>query len=170
MKPDLPPGWEPAKAKTARDMLRRVRKAGGGIRLQEAHMYPELLRLRAAGWTYREMALYCKAAGGPGTESRFRQVIRWGNERVRPKTHNEELEPPIQKMLQWNIAAFEEFFLKFSPHPYFPKHARTWVAAFLRERNLMLNVPPRHAKSEFFMIWLPTWLICRDRNVQILMI
>ena len=80
------------------------------------------------------------------------------------------LKDRAKRMQEWTIEAFEEFFLEFSPHHYFPEHVRSWVVAFLRERNLMLNVPPRHAKSEFFMIWIPTWLICRDRNVQILLV
>lgn len=116
------------------------------------------------------MAKYLGAAGGPKTTRRYEQAVHRQEGLRRPRTHTEQLPPDVQAMCQWTIEAFEQFFLAFSPHDYFPKHARSWVEAFLRERNLLLNVPPGHAKSEFFMIWVPTWLICRDRNVQILMV
>lgn len=80
------------------------------------------------------------------------------------------VEERYARMLDWTVDAFVEFFETFSNEPYFPKHVRPWIAAFLRERNLLLNVPPRHAKSTFFMVWLPIWLIARDRNVQILLV
>lgn len=150
--------------------MNRVRKRGPGRRLQEAHFYPEIIKLRANGWTYKDMARYIGHAGGPRTDRRYTQIVTAIRRLDQPRDISEDLAPDLQSMLQWDVKSFERFFLRFSPHDYMPAHVRSWIGAFLRERNLMLNVPPGHAKSEFFMIWIPVWLICRDRNVQILMV
>ena len=163
------PDWSPARAKEARLAIERARRKGGGIRLQEVHLYPEVVKLTQKGWNDKDIARYFKEAGGPGTDRRIRQIRKGQMAQVAP-VPNQELPADVQSMLQWDINSFEKFFLTFSPHDYFPKHAKKWVEAFLRERRLLLNVPPGHAKSEFFMIWIPTWLICMNRNVQILMV
>lgn len=70
---------------------------------------------------------------------------------------------------RFTVDGFVRFFERFSGKR-FPEHARSWVRAFVEERNVILNVPPRHAKSTIFSIWIPLWLICIDRNVQVLLI
>jgi hypothetical protein len=35
---------------------------------------------------------------------------------------------------------------------------------------MMVNMPPGHAKSEVFSVWFPIWLVCYDRNIQILLL
>jgi len=71
--------------------------------------------------------------------------------------------------LDWNVNSFAAFFDRFSPYTFQP-HQRPWVEAFLAHRNLILNVPPRHSKSTLFAVWLPLWLICRDRNTQVIIV
>lgn len=161
--------WSKYKAHTAKLTVERVRRKGGGRRLQEAHMYPELLRLRANGWTQKEMARYIGYHGGPRTARRYGQIIQWQGKDADP-TSTEQLPPDVQEMLQWNLESFGRFYATYSPYPNLPKHKRSWVQAFLRHRRVMLNVPPGHGKSELFMVWIPIWLICRDRNVQLLLV
>lgn len=49
-------------------------------------------------------------------------------------------------------------------------HARAWIWASFRHQRLLLNVPPRHAKSTYLSEWVPIFLVCSDRNVQVLII
>jgi hypothetical protein len=67
------------------------------------------------------------------------------------------------------LAAFERFYVRYSGR-YFPDHWRQWVRDALTHDRLLLNVPPRHAKSELFSVWFPIWLVTLDRNIQILVI
>jgi hypothetical protein len=80
-----------------------------------------------------------------------------------------DVDDDIKPLLEWSPDAFEAFHNRFSGKV-MPPHVKPWIAAFMRERNLILNVPPRHAKSYYFSVWLPLWLICRDRNTQIMLV
>lgn len=75
----------------------------------------------------------------------------------------------LQAMLPFTADAFELFFNRFAEYPtgLQPLH-KSWIAAFIANYNLLLNVPPRHAKSTIFSVWLPIWLLCRNRDEQIL--
>ena len=66
--------------------------------------------------------------------------------------------------------AFEQFFLRYSGFAYLPQHAREWVSAVFNNERLLLNVPPRHAKSEILTVWLSVFIVAMDRNVQILVL
>jgi hypothetical protein len=44
------------------------------------------------------------------------------------------------------------------------------VASALEHKNLLLNVPPRHAKSTIMSVWFPIWLVAKNRNEQIVII
>lgn len=167
------PNWSPAKGRAFREAINRIRKRSGSTRLPEAYLAEEILRLRAAGWTYHLMEWYAQnmpELDAPKTERRYRQAIFNTRAKFRGKVTGEDLEPDVQAMCQWTFDAFKAFFLRYSPYDYLPKHVEPWIKAFLTQRRLMLNVPPGHAKSEFFMIWVPIWLICRDRNVQLLLV
>jgi len=49
-------------------------------------------------------------------------------------------------------------------------HHRQWVWDAFRHIRLLLNVPPRHAKSTYLSVWIPIFLVCADRNCQVLVI
>lgn len=66
--------------------------------------------------------------------------------------------------------AFRTFFLAFSGETYLPRHCLEWILDFFSYDLLLLNVPPRHAKSEIMTVWLSIFEIAMDRNIQILLI
>ena len=52
----------------------------------------------------------------------------------------------------------------------FAGHAKGWLWAAFRHIRLLLNVPPRHAKSMYLSEWLPIFLVAADRAAQVLII
>ena len=70
-------------------------------------------------------------------------------------------------MLEFSGRGFELFFNHFSGK-ILPAHAKEWVEEFCDNSNLILNVPPRFAKTTNFGVWVPIWLICADRNAEII--
>jgi hypothetical protein len=80
-----------------------------------------------------------------------------------------QLEKRHQEMLRATPEAFEAFFNEFSGLK-LPAHAKSWVASALGNKRLLLNVPPRHAKSTIMAQWFPIWLIARDRDIQIIIV
>jgi hypothetical protein len=93
-----------------------------------------------------------------------------------------ELEPEFEAMvgpymdytvglvdLETAVDGFELFFNRFSGRK-LPWHTKEWVRDAFQHRRLLLNVPPRHAKSTVMSVWLPIFLVCANRNVQILII
>lgn len=170
--PPTDPDWDRRKARRGWEVVNRVRKKGSGRVLAAHNFYPEVLKLKTEGWTYKEMARYLGYHGGPRTAVRYGQIMNGGLAKYAPR-QLEDLrieKPEIGKLLHWDIDGFDGFFRRFSPYESLPPHMRRWVVAFLAHRRLMLNVPPGHGKSETFMVWIPIWLICRNRNVQILMV
>jgi hypothetical protein len=149
----------------AKAAIARVKAKSTGSRLQSAHMYPEVVKLIGEGWSRKKIAQHFKVYGGPGTDHAIAYIIN----RQAPKevTGPADVDERHKWMLRWSVDSFVAFVKEFGPWEVAP-HQRSWVEAFLRERNLLLNVPPGHGKSEIFMVWVPIWLICRDRNVQIL--
>lgn len=166
------PNYSKARAYEAKLLVARVRnKSGSGKTLRRVHMYPELVKLRQQGWTIRHMAQYIGEAGGPTTTRAYEKILAEEGAKLLPvERRSAELPPDIQAMRQWTPEAFFEFHRRYSPYGEVPTHKKSWVRAFIREKNLLLNVPPGHGKSELFMIWIPLWLIARDRDVQILMV
>jgi hypothetical protein len=74
------------------------------------------------------------------------------------------------ELLEEALEAFRWFFVTYSGKDYLPRHAESWLRAALVHDRLLLNVPPRHAKSEIITQWFTLALICVDRNVQILIV
>lgn len=72
-------------------------------------------------------------------------------------------------MLDFTPQAFRLFY-EFFDHRSLPKHCEDWVQAFIDNRNLMLNVPPRHMKSSIFTKWVPIWLLCINRDELIIIV
>lgn len=78
-------------------------------------------------------------------------------------------DPVPADLVEAAVESYRRFYLRYSGR-YFPEHWKDWVRQALRNDRLLLNVPPRHAKSELFSVWFPLWLICLDRNLQILIL
>jgi hypothetical protein len=79
----------------------------------------------------------------------------------------EDLDPEVRELIEPTPDAFEGFFNRYSGRTLSPLH-KEWVTQALSAHRVLINCPPRHAKSTIFSVWLPIWLICMDRNVQIL--
>jgi hypothetical protein len=69
----------------------------------------------------------------------------------------------------YTAECFEKFFNRFSGRILAP-HCKAWVASALAHKNLLLNVPPRHAKSTIMSVWFPIWLVAKNRNEQIVIV
>jgi hypothetical protein len=163
------------KPTTLRSMGRRARlraqdRAGSG-RIPEAAWYPEIMLLRDKALTWQQVA---DAVGlSPG---RCRAIAQWGkNEesmlRELPVAKlRSALTPEHLAMLEPTAEAFREFYRAFGPHDDIPEHCMEWIRDFLSSYNVMLNVPPRHNKSHMFSVWVPIWLICMDRNEEIILL
>jgi hypothetical protein len=95
-----------------------------------------------------------------------------------------DLPADLKECLEFSADGFEKFFNRYSGFELTPLH-RDWVAQAVQQDRLLVNVPPRHAKSEIFSVWFPIWLCAgaealrmkpKDpddyglRNVQILLV
>src|SRR3990172_7810553 len=154
-----------------KEIQARLRRKSGHSQFKTRDLVVEVHRLMEQPYQW-PIDLIAQALGL--TTRRIRQVLKEEADIEARATAPSSIEEKYRRMLDWSVDAFETFFNTFSYEGQrkggMPRHVRPWIAAFLRERNLLLNVPPRHAKSIFFMVWLPIWLICRDRNVQVLLV
>lgn len=138
-----------------------------------AALAPEAAKLRAAGLSVPQIAKQLDRS-----DRYVRMLLRHARESgdamvfVVPDPGQEVEDPWLAGMLLENVEAFERFFVHFSgsERGYLPEHAKQWVAAALSERRILVNTPPRHAKSTILTVWFVLWLIVRDRNVQVLVI
>lgn len=76
------------------------------------------------------------------------------------------------KLVEAAAAAFELFFNAYSADALggLPAHAKLWVSRALSTRRLLLNVPPRHAKTTLMAIWFPIWLWACSRDFQVIIV
>ncbi len=83
-----------------------------------------------------------------------------------------EMTQEDRRMLNQTPEAFERFFNKFADPSLggLPAHAKVWVGAALKNKRLLLNVPPRHAKTTIMAIWFPIWQFACSRDTQILIV
>lgn len=168
---------EPTPARPSHDALRkrglkalnRARMLSGGQKVGSVHLYSEIQKMIQDGLRMDEIAFALKRS------ERYLRMVRADNEVTQkpiPKvTMGRTLEAGQDGYIEtrFTLAGFIAFFERFSGKK-FPEHAYPWVRAFIAQRNVILNVPPRHAKSTIFSVWVPLWLVCIDRNVQILLI
>ncbi len=145
-------------------------RAGSG-RISAEAWYPSLLWLRELGYKVYEIAELVSL-----DESRVREVFRVvssdGSASVtlsRPPVAREALDAETLASLELSGVGFKLFYERFSENS-LPLHCETWVQEFCDHRNLMLNVPPRHMKSTIFSLWVPIWLLARDRDEQIIIV
>lgn len=80
-----------------------------------------------------------------------------------------KLSPEALECLEFTADGFEKFFNRHS-NRWLPSHGKRWVTDILRERRVLINTPPRHAKSTIVTVWFVLWLITLDRNVQVLIV
>lgn len=104
--------------------------------------------------------------------NKLRALVRSGEAGVYvmpPPREARDQAPRIRKMRQRTVDGFGLFYEEYSGL-YYPNHVKLWVEEYLANDRLLLNVPPRHAKSKFFSVWIPMWEICQDRDIQILLL
>jgi hypothetical protein len=94
--------------------------------------------------------------------------MNWSGQFASPE-QKKELDPEFQEMMPFTADAFRAFFEYFSGY-HLSGFGYEMVENFVKHRNLMVNVPPRHAKSFIMAVWVPMWLLARDRNEQIIVV
>jgi len=159
----MPAALDPAEQKAWQVRRRLRQKSGGSSTYKTIDLAREVRKLRGLGWSVKRIAETVDK-----TPQRIYQVLKEYEDREARAFR--VASGDYEHLLEWSADAFEEFFVKFSGFSSMPRHVRPWIESFLKHRNVMLNVPPRHAKSTYFMVWIPIWLICRDRNVQVLLV
>jgi len=75
-------------------------------------------------------------------------------------------------MIRQTADAFEAFYNEFTNERLggLPAHAKAWVQAALSNKRLLLNVPPRHAKTTIMAIWFTIWQLACSRDTQVLIV
>ncbi len=81
------------------------------------------------------------------------------------KTERSGLAVEQRKMLEWTADGFERFFNAYSGLQLAGVHKR-WVQEALDHDLLLINVPPRHAKSTIFTVYFPLWVLCGANPAQ----
>jgi hypothetical protein len=165
----------PADARRATNIKRRIArtpKVRGGV--AKASLAPEVAKLRSEGYTVPQIAKMI------GRSDRYvRDLFRYARENtdgdglvmmVPDARGPSEMADEFRSMVDpISVEGFERFFSTFSGRV-FPEHAREWVSVAIEHKRLLLNVPPRHAKSTILTVWFTLYLVCADRNIQILLI
>ena len=146
-----------------------ARRRGSGV--PKAALAPEAMALRAQGHTTREIASMLHRS-----ERYVRELLRYAREdaagmiMVMPDPVTaDNVADWARPMLESTVEGFELFFNAFSGRT-LPEHGKEWVQEALTQSNVLLNVPPRHAKSTIITVWFSIWLVARSRDVQILIV
>lgn len=159
-------------AQTGRHARDRAKKRAvtrsGTTRISDLDWYPEIETLSDDGWTNGEIA----QALNLGTR-RIQQIkaagrANWSGQYLLPEL-KKELTPELEKMMEFTADGFKLFFEHYSDYE-LSDLGYEIVQNFIAHRNLMVNVPPRHAKSTIVSVWLVIWLLTRDRNEQIILV
>lgn len=82
-----------------------------------------------------------------------------------PKSYD-DLAPHIQERIEFSEDGFEKFFNAYSGLTLSPVH-KAWVHDAITAQRLLVNCPPRHAKSTIFSVWFPIWLLAGADAVRI---
>lgn len=143
---------------------RAIQRAGSS-RVTTAAWWPEIRDGLLRGYTVNDIA-----QGLNLSSRRIRDIKAYGLAQADANPIVPEPALVDKSLTEWTPDAFERFFIKYSGYERLLPHCRPWVEAFFEHPYLVLNVPPGHAKSTILSLWLPIWLICRDRNVQILLV
>jgi hypothetical protein len=150
--------------------MRAQDRAGGG-RINAEHWFPEIEAMEVQGMNQDEIAKAINLS-----TRRIREIKQEASEdgtaliRVLPSaTAYDLLDQHYKDQMEFTPRAFKSFFEEFSGHM-LGLHQEEWIQHFIDHRTLMINIPPRHGKSTFFSVWLPIWLIVRNRDEQILLV
>lgn len=111
----------------------------------------------------------CKAC--MAEDSRLRRQAKQSIQ-VPPPKSGQAIAARYRKMLEPTAEAFEAFYNEFTADALggLPPHGKVWVEAALNNRLLLLNVPPRHAKTTIMAIWFPIWRWAANRNTQVIIV
>lgn len=135
-------------------------------RIPGRKLIPKINSLRTRGWTYKQIAEHL------GRSERYvyklvsqSKPILSGRLIPDPIPY-EELSPEAKQTVQFTPEGFKLFFERYSGRKLHDLHYE-WVKRALSHPRVLINCPPRHAKSTIFSVWFPIWLICINRNIQI---
>lgn len=165
---DANPNTLASRGRRARE--RAQRRSGSG-RINSAAWYPEIVWLDGLGMRNAEIAKALHLSERRVSEIRSdgrkdgQAMVKVEPVPVMPADFSAE----TLAMTEFSGDGFALFYEWLYKRP-LPDHCRDWVQEFCDFRNLMLNVPPRHMKSSVFSVAVPIWLICRNRDEQILLI
>lgn len=153
----------------ARDRAKaRAVTRSGTTRISDLDWYPEIETLSDEGWTNGEIAQAINLGARRIQQIKAAGRVQWSGQYALPEL-KKDLDDRHARMLDFNADAFKEFFEEFSGYE-LSRLGYEMVEAFIQHRNLMVNVPPRHAKSTIVSVWLPIWLLTQDRNNQIIVV
>ena len=168
----MPTKEEASLTKRQRESGRRARNRAqaraGSARIPDSAWAPEIEHLTNLGFTNSQIAKAVQLSDRRVRE--IKQFATAGGTIIVPDfVPQDSLPDEVRPMLEFTAAGFKLFYERFSGYS-LPDHCYRWVHEFCTNRNLMLNVPPRHMKSSIFSLWVPIWLLCRDRNERILLV
>lgn len=155
-------------------------------RMPKAKLAPQAIRLSQQGWTKKEIATKL------GRSERYvYELLKYGKhdgsaivQEIPDFVPYGGLDPKVQERIRFKASSFQAFFNAYSGKTLSPIH-RKWVEEAVNTERLLVNCPPRHAKSTIFSVWFPIWLIAGAhaclmnpadpdafglRNVQILLV
>lgn len=175
-----------AKTAEARRRAQQNARAGGRPRPNDADQAePVSWLVNGLGISPRQLADY---GGWHGSVKRYEQVLKWARDNAPSEEVLTEGATPwelVEPRFRWMVARnadgtymqptadmFEAFYNEFADDrvkPLLQSH-KQWVADFLASDNLMINIPPRHGKTQIFSQWLPLWLIVMERNIEIILV
>lgn len=76
-----------------------------------------------------------------------------------------------EDLVEAAVEAYEGFYGAYAVNlDGLPAHAKGWVRVALGNRRLLLNVPPRHAKTTVMSEWFVIWQLACDRDTQVIII
>lgn len=76
-----------------------------------------------------------------------------------------------EDLVEAAVEAYEGFYDAYAVNlDGLPPHAKGWVRVALANRRLLLNVPPRHAKTTVMSEWFVIWQLACDRDTQVIII
>lgn len=144
-----------------------------GRRVKASKIAPKINALTAQGLSRREIAakLKCSETTVSRVRREFKATIASGATlvlEIAPPKKREELSQEVVACLEDTADGFERFYNRYNSEYRLAGHMKAFVAAAIGQDQCVINVPPGHAKSTTFSIWLPIWEICKNPDIQIL--
>lgn len=131
--------------------------------------WEEAEKLRLKGYTNADIAAKFEVTE-KAVEYWFRKLREMQSEEAGTSVKSrDDMSKVVLETLERTPEGFEKFFNRYSGMTLSQVH-KVWVQDALSSSRVLINCPPRHAKSEIFSVWFPIWLVCQDRDIQILLI